>query len=134
MHTTLMVTMTTALVLSACATYSNAQKSSTLDTALFNYGKAIRWSEFGLADSMRRLPAEQKTMQPAEQLEHIRVTSYEHLGTTDLGDGSGISVTARIAYYRDDGMKLNTVLDYQVWKYDEESHSWYIITPLPEFR
>ena len=133
MRTVLLVVMT-VLTLSACATIDSKKKSATFETAMFRYSKAIRWSEFGLADGMRRLPDRQHTAQPVEYLEHIKITSYETLSTSSLDDGSEVRVTVRIIYYHDDGLKLNTLLDNQVWKYDEDTHSWYITTPLPVFR
>ena len=133
MRTFLMLAVT-ALLLSACATISSKKKSSTFEMAMYNYSKAIRWSEFALADSMRRLPEGRYATQSVEQLEHIRVTSYETLNTSGLEDETGVRVTARIVYYHDDGMKLNSLLDNQLWKYDEDNHSWYITTPLPVFK
>jgi hypothetical protein len=133
MRTLVLLTMT-ILALSACSTIESRKKTATFETAVFRYSKAIRWSEFGLADSMRRLPEGPHTVQPAAFLEHIKVTSYETLATSPVADGSEVRVTVRIVYYHDDGPRLNTLLDNQVWKYDADSHSWYITTPLPAFR
>jgi hypothetical protein len=133
MRTIFLVTLT-VLVLSACATIDSKKKSSTFETAMFRYEKAMRWSEFGLADSMRRLPEGQLPAQPVELLEHIRITAYETLGTNSNSDGSEIRVAVRIRYYHDDGLKVGTLIDNQVWKYDEEQKTWYITTPLPTFR
>lgn len=124
----------TVLVLTACATIDSKKKSATFETAMFRYSKAIRWGEFGLADSMRRLPEGEHATQPAGYLEHIKITSYETISTSSLDDGSEVKVTARIVFYHDDGVKLNTLLDNQLWKYDEDKHEWYITTPLPVFR
>ena len=133
MRTFLLVTMT-ILALSACATIDSKKKSATFETAVFRYSKAIRWSEFGLADGMRRLPDQHYPTQSIEQLQHIKITSYETLSTSSLDDGSDVKVVVRIVYYHDDGMKLHTLLDNQVWEYDEDSYSWHITTPLPIFK
>jgi hypothetical protein len=133
MRTLVLLTMT-ILAVSACATIEGKKKTATFETAVFRYSKAIRWSEFGLADSMRRLPEGLHTAQPAEFLEHIKVTSYETLATSPVADGSEVRVTVRIVYYHNDSPKLSTLLDNQIWKYDADSHSWHITTPLPVFR
>lgn len=132
MRTMLLVTMT-VLALSACATIDSKKKASIFETAMFRYSKAIRWSEFGLADEMRRLPEGQHKMQSTEYLRHIKITSYETLSTSSLTDDSSVRVTVRIVYYHDDTSKLNTLLDNQVWEYDEDKHNWFITTPLPLF-
>lgn len=131
---TLFLATLTVLALSACTTIDSKKKSSTFETAMFQYSKAIRWNEFGLADSMRRLPDGQQPVQSAELLEHIRITSYETLGTNSIDDGSEIRVAVRIKYYHDDSMSLDTLIDNQVWKYDADKKTWYITTPLPAFR
>jgi hypothetical protein len=133
MRTLLLVTMT-VLGLAACATFDSKKKSATFDSATSSYSNAIRWGEYAFADSMRRLPEGQHALQPARLLEHIRVSSYETLSTSSLEDGTGVRVIARIGYYHDDGIKLETLLDNQVWQYDEEAGAWYITTPLPAFR
>lgn len=133
MRTFFLVALTT-LMLTACASIDSRKKSSTFDTAMFHYEKAIRWSEFGLADGMRRLPDGMHPAQSPQELEHIKITSYETLGTNSTDDGTEVRVTVRIVYYHDDSPKLNTLMDNQVWKYDADKQSWYITTPLPVFR
>jgi len=131
---TLLLVIMTVIALAACATIDSKKKSATLETTLLKYSNAIRWGEFGLADSMRHLPGGQHATQTTETLEHIKVTSYETISTSSLEDGSGLRTTVKIDYYHDDGMKVNSLLDDQVWEYDEDTTTWYIITPLPVFK
>jgi len=131
---TLLLVIMTVIALTACTTIDSKKKSAIFETTQLKYSKAIRWGEFGLADSMRRLPDGQHATQDAESLEHIKVTSCETISTSSLEDGSRLRVTARIDYYHDDGMKVNSLLDNQVWEYDEDASTWYIITPLPVFK
>jgi uncharacterized protein YceK len=132
---TLLVPIVIMLMLGACASIDSRKKASTFETALFRYSKAIRWSEFGMADSMRRLPEDlPAATRPPGQLEHIRVTGYETLATDSSPDGSEIRVSARIVYYHEDGLRVNSLIDNQIWQYDDEQDTWYITTPLPDFR
>lgn len=131
----LLVPIMIVLMLGACATIDSRKKTSTFETAVFRYSKAIRWNEFGLADSMRRLPdGAPAAARPAGQLEHIKVTGYETLGTDSSPDGSEMRVTVRVVYYHEDGLKVNSLIDSQVWQYDEDQGTWFITTPLPDFR
>ena len=40
----------------------------------------------------------------------------------------------QIDYYSRDSFKVNTLTDQQVWKYDPDESTWFITTPLPDFR
>ncbi|MEZ5542192.1 MAG: hypothetical protein R3F42_09115 [Pseudomonadota bacterium] len=129
----LLLVIIAALAVGGCSSIDSRKKSSTFETAVFHYSKAIRWSEFGLADGMRRLEPGAHAAQSPEQLEHIKVTSYETISTNNVSDNE-VRVTVRIVYYHDDGMKLNTLLDNQIWIYDTDRSTWHITTPLPLFR
>ena len=49
-------------------------------------------------------------------------------------DRAEIKLVVKIVYYNDANMKLSTIIDNQVWKYDPEIKDWYISTPLPAFK
>ena len=49
-------------------------------------------------------------------------------------DRAEIKLTVQIVYYNDANMKLSTIIDKQVWRYDPEIKDWYISTPLPPFK
>lgn len=123
-----------ALLLSACAAVDKSKKSITLDQALRNYETAIRWAEFKAADSLRRLDGNSHYTPSAETLKRIRVTSYETGNMTALDDNTIVNIQVEIVYYNEGTMKLVTLTDNQVWKYDPDIKSWYITTPLPAFR
>ena len=123
-----------ALLLSACTAVGDSKKAITLDQALRNYETAIRWVEFKAADSMRRLEGNADYTPSPDTLKHIRVTSYETVNMTAFDDNSIMNIQVEIVYYNDDTMKLLTLTDNQVWKYDPDIKSWYITTPLPAFR
>ena len=54
-----------------------------------------------------------------------------------LGSGAHLREVRRVVeirYYNENSMKIVTLMDHQVWEYDAEGNTWYLITPLPAFR
>jgi len=128
------VILLAALLLSACTAVGDSKKAITLDQATRYYERAIRWVDFNAANSMRRLEGSAHYTPSPETLKRIRVTSYETVNTASTDDNSTMNIQVEIVYYNEDTMKLVTLTDNQVWKYDADNQSWYITTPLPAFR
>lgn len=119
-------------LLAGCAVIDNSKKEQTLERATMFYEKSIRWSDFTAA---RKLQHEQTGSQQAGvNLEKIKVTSYRQLKTQPLADENEVMITVTIDYYHDDAMKIHTLNDAQIWRYDPVANEWRITTPLPAFR
>jgi hypothetical protein len=124
-----------SLLLPACAAVDDSKKVITLDKATRYYERAIRWSDFNAANALRRQEKETGDAPDPETLKHIKVTSYERVNAVPADDDNAtMRITVEIIYYHDESMKLVTLMDHQVWKYDTENKTWYITTPLPAFR
>lgn len=127
-------TVLMALLLSACAAVDDSKKTITYDKALWKYETAIRWVDFGTANSLRRLEDTAAYTPDVETLRHIKVTSYNLLNKVLSEDNAEAHLTVEIVYYNDKTMKLVTIIDNQVWRYDPVIKDWYISTPLPPFK
>ncbi len=123
-----------ALSLLGCAAVDDSKKNITYDKALWKYETAIRWVDFGTANSLRRLEDPAAYEPDLETLQHIKVTSYNVMNKTLSEDHAEVKLAVQIVYYNDANMKLSTIIDNQVWKYDPEIKDWYISTPLPPFK
>ena len=123
-----------ALSLSGCAAVDDSKKTITYDKALWKYETAIRWVDFGTANSLRRLEDSTAYSPKLETLRHIKVTSYNVVNKIMSEDHAEVQLTVEIVYYNDRSMKLITIIDNQVWKYDPAIKNWYITTPLPPFK
>jgi hypothetical protein len=123
-----------ALLLSGCAAVDDSKKTITYDKALWKYETAIRWVDFGTANSMRRLEDPAAYTPSPELLRSIRVTSYNVMNKSLSEDHAEMKLTVEIVYYNDTTMRLSTITDNQVWEYDYEIKDWYISTPLPPFK
>ncbi len=117
---------------SACASVDDSKKTITLDNATRKYERAIRWGEYEAAIGLRRDST--VTHEHMDRLKAIRVTSYEAVNQTDSADRSETVIEVRISYYNEYTMKEKTIFDQQSWKYDPENKSWYITSPMPDFK
>lgn len=115
-----------------CSTLSTKQRLSMLDSALFQYSEAIRWSDFSAAEKMRRADARTTVTTPPPATP-IRVTACNTAQVVTSNEDSEAAVTMTISYYTDDGLMLKTVNDQQHWVYDADAGSWFITSPLPAF-
>ena len=123
-----------ALLLPGCAAVDDSKKTITYDKALWKYETAIRWVDFGTANSQRRLEDPAAYTPSPELLRHIKVTSYNVMNKSLSEDHAEMKLTVEIVYYNDTTMRLSTITDNQVWEYDYEIKDWYISTPLPPFK
>jgi hypothetical protein len=123
-----------ALSLSGCASVDASKKTITYDKAMWKYETAIRWVDFGTANSLRRLEDQNAYTPDLGTLQHIKVTSYNLKQRTVSEDNSQAQLAVEIIYYNDQTMKLVTIIDNQIWKYDPVIKDWYISTPLPPFK
>ena len=123
-----------ALSLSGCAAVDDSKKTITYDKALWKYETAIRWVDFGTANSLRRLEDSSAYSPSLKTLQHIKVTSYNVVNKVMSEDHAEVQLAVEIVYYNDRSMKLITIVDNQVWKYDPTIKNWYIATPLPPFK
>ena len=123
-----------ALSLSGCAAVDDSKKTITYDKALWRYETAIRWVDFGTANSLRRLEDSSAYSPDLKTLQHIKVTSYNVGNKVMSEDHAEVKLAVEIVYYNDRSMKLITIIDNQVWKYDPAIKNWYITTPLPPFK
>ena len=123
-----------AISASGCAAVDDSKKTITYDKALWKYETAIRWVDFGTANSLRRLEDPSASTPDRETRQRVKVTSYDVMNKNISEDRAEIKLTVQIVYYNDANMKLSTIIDKQVWRYDPEIKDWYISTPLPPFK
>jgi hypothetical protein len=128
------VLLLTAILLQACAAIDDSKKTISLDQSLYFYESAMRWADFTAANSLRKYEGEPAPATDPDKLKRIKITGYDVLNTVPSDDESSVYITVKISYYDEDILKLTSVTDNQVWRYDAEHDSWHITTPLPVFK
>ena len=130
--TTFFALLLVLLPLSGCETLEQREKTKTLTSILHKYETTIRWSYLRRAYGFMKPEAARKAKIPPG-LENIKVTSYEVLEPpTPVGENSFAQVVL-INYVEKDRQQQKSLMDRQLWEYDEEAKRWHLISNIPRF-
>jgi uncharacterized protein YceK len=120
-----------ALLVAGCGTIKKDKRTQGLEAAANAYGKAIRWgyyeTAYGYVHPDRREPV-------PKAIENVQVTSYEVVQPPVLGDGAKAQQVVQIEYVLRDEQVVHKVSDRQDWRFDEETETWWLYSPVPAFR
>ena len=119
-------------LLAGCQSLSERKQADSLQEILRNYEAVIRW---GSIDQARRfLSPDRQSEAVAPVPRDLRVTHYEVVqGPSMLGPQQAVQA-ALVQYVFEDSQVVRELVDRQTWQYMPESQSWYLISPLPEFK
>lgn len=96
------------------------------------YGRAITWSEYGVAATFLKTEDQNKVAADIEHLNQFRVTAYEPRLLTVLEKDVRIRQIVKISYFRKDALVVKSASDDQLWEYDPEKRSWFLATGFPK--
>jgi hypothetical protein len=68
-----------------------------------------------------------------DALKNVKVTEYALKSYDISNDRLEIKQSVEMEYYRLNVYKVRTILDKQIWKYNEEKETWILQTGLPRF-
>lgn len=119
-------------MLLGCSTVEKAGKNQKRHLQFQSYDHVVRWGELEEAYTYMK-PDEVPAVIP-EGLDNIRVTSYEPVGPVFNLDENRVSRKVRIEYVLKDRQVVKSLIDNQVWEYDEENEQWFRVNPPPEFQ
>jgi hypothetical protein len=122
-----------ALLAVACATTTGIDNSRA-DT-LKQYEAMIRWSEWDGAINF--LAPEYLEEHPIsrldlERLRLFRVTAYNVRSTQLYDDGLAMTQVVELRLFLKSQAVERTVMDQQLWRYDEETERWLLHSGLPD--
>ena len=122
------------LLLVGCATYQGLSRLSSLESTSKAYEKAMRWGEYQLASSFIKTQGTDGQSLDLKKLENIKITSYKSIEKNTPEDKLQAHQTVEIKYYNTDYLIEKTLIDKQLWEYDEEQKAWYLQSALPDFK
>ena len=122
------------LMLAVAACTSNPVDKSRSET-FKQYETIVRWSQWDAAADFVSL--EYQAEHPISRLDMdrlrlFRVTSYTLRSTGVFDDGMTARQTVEIKMFNTQQAVERTIIDEQVWKYDEERERWLLHSPLPD--
>jgi hypothetical protein len=129
----LLVAASTAL-LAACATEKMRTKTTILDETLRSYGATIRWGD--IAQAQTYIDPKVLAEHPPSSLElqryrQIKVTGYTEQPVVPISEDEMHQVV-QIEVVNVNTQHARSVIDRQVWKYEESSKHWWLTSGLPD--
>ncbi len=121
----------------ACADMSMQHiqsKETILEETLKNYAATIRWGDMLQAQAFvdpayrQAHPLSDLDMQRYRQ---VQVTAYNDQPAAPLNENE-VAQTVEIGLVNVNTQGARSIVDHQVWKYDEKQKHWWLMTGLPD--
>lgn len=125
------------LLISSCAgcgTLSTQSEGDALQVTLTAYANALRWGGFDQA--MKYVDPETLKQHPITELDlerykQVRVVSYSERPVVPAGKHE-VSQIVEIGVMNVNTQTERTIVDRQLWRYDETTKHWHIVSGLPD--
>ena len=124
-------------LLAACADMSMQHiqsKETILEDTLKNYAATIRWGDMlqaqAFVDPAYR-QAHPMTDLDMQRYQQVSVTAYNDAPAAPLNELE-VAQTVEIGLVNKNTQAARSIIDHQVWKYDEKQKHWWLMTGLPD--
>ena len=135
MHRPLTALLLAATVLlGGCANKELRSKATILDETLRTYAATIRWGNFDQATSFiepKQLAEHPPSQLDMDRLHQVRVSSYNEQPAAPVGEDE-VRQTVQIELVNVNTQTVRSIVDRQVWKYDEAGKHWWLTSGLPD--
>ena len=131
--THLLVLSLLAMTLSGCFVVPSTKgtRANSLEAYPSQYRKMMRWAYYDEATQYLRSRDGSEIPTDLARLSRYRVTKFEIRSTLVADHGKEARVVAAIEYYEIDSGVLKSLVDTQLWWFDDESQRWFLESPLP---
>lgn len=104
------------------------------DTTTKLHAKLMRWNKY--QQTLQFIPAASTEHQAAklQRLQDIRITSYAVKKRRISADKKSVYQEVEVRYYNINFAVEKTLLDRQMWSYDDAVGKWLLQSGVPEFR
>ena len=121
----------------ACADMSMQHiqtKETILEDTLKNYAAIIRWGN--ILDGLSFVDPAYRQAHPMTDLDmqryqQVSVTAYNDAPAAPLNELE-VAQTVEIGLVNKNTQAARSIIDHQVWKYDEKQKHWWLMTGLPD--
>lgn len=128
------VTVLSAALVAACSMNSIKSKEAILDDTLKTYAATMRWGDMtqglGFVDPAY-LQAHPMTDLDLARYKQVRVTAYDDQPAAPVSE-TEVRQTVEIGLVNVNTQAARSVIDNQVWRYDEKAKRWWLTTGLPD--
>jgi hypothetical protein len=128
------VLVLSAVVLAGCATQNMRSRQTILEETLRSYAATIRWGDIAQAQTFVDPKfREQHPLTPLElaRFKQVQVSGYSEQPATPVGEDE-VRQTVQIDLVNVNTQRARSVVDHQVWHYDEATKHWWLASGLPD--
>jgi hypothetical protein len=118
-----------ALALPGCS--ANRERGDLLEATQRAYLGSLRWG--GVESAVGFLNPRMEHDAPPPWFSDLRVTSFRVISGTVAEDGMTAMHAVELRYVHIDYQRELTLIDKQLWSYDEVLKHWYLTSGLPAF-
>ena len=126
-----------AVLLAGCASMSLDRmktKEGILEETLQTYAATMRWGD--MTRCLAFVDPKYRAEHPMSELDlarykQVAVTAYDDQPATPIS-ANEVTQTVEIGLVNVNTQSARTVIDHQVWRYDEKDKHWWLTTGLPD--
>jgi len=122
------------IAMTGCAGANFKNQVDKLDTALTQYGVALRWGHYNQAITYHMNRDGEQPLVDINNLEHFNITAFRPIDPVVNEDGMKATIQIEIDYYDKEYGVLRKIRETQYWWYNEEFKRWLIESDFPAFK
>jgi hypothetical protein len=118
----------------ACSAMTTQSESRALETTLVAYANAVRWGDFEQAlafvdkETLKQHPLSAIDM---ERYKQVKVAAYTEQPPVPAGPHE-VRQIVQISLVNINTQTERSIVDKQLWRYDEQGKHWHLISGLPD--
>ena len=134
MHRPPVLLRSSALLLGACANTEIRSRQTILNETLRSYAATIRWGDIAQAQAF--LDPKRRAEHPPSALElarfkQVQVSGYEEQPVSPVSENE-VRQTVQIGLVNVNTQSARSIVDHQVWRYDDKARHWWLMSGLPD--
>jgi hypothetical protein len=128
------LTVLSTVLLASCATSSMRSREKILEDTLRSYAATIRWGD--MTQALVFVDPKYREAHPLSELDiaryrQVQITAYNDQPATPVSD-TEVRQIVEIGLVNVNTQTARSIIDRQVWRYDDKQKRWWLTTGLPD--
>ena len=119
------------LFLAGCGALDQRSRLEQFEVVTEAYRKAVSWSDFERAAEIGGVTGVDGKV--LDRLRGVKVASYEQKQVELSPDGMQARCNVNIEYTAGSSIRVRSLVDRQVWRFDAAAGRWLLVSGLPDF-
>jgi len=134
MRTRILLVLTLTALLAACAVEKMRNKETILEETLKTYAATIRWGD--MTQALAFVDPKYRAAHPLSALDlarykQVQVTAYSDSPAAPINE-TEVRQVVEIGLVNINTQTARSIVDNQIWRYDEAEKRWWLTTGLPD--